>query len=53
GGRASFVEKPSGRGRHIYSEATMARAAPDGYTLVLGVTGSHGINTLALQEYAL
>nr|WP_329735286.1 tripartite tricarboxylate transporter substrate-binding protein [Bordetella holmesii] len=43
-GAGRRCRKPSGRGRHLGSEY-VARAAPDGYTLVLGVTGSHGINT--------
>jgi len=37
------VENRAGAGGNLGSES-VAKAAPNGYTLVLGVTGSHGIN---------
>lgn len=38
-----LVDNKPGAGGNVGS-ALVARAAPDGHTLVLGVTGSHGIN---------
>jgi tripartite-type tricarboxylate transporter receptor subunit TctC len=42
-GQAFVVENISGAGGTIASQAT-ARAAPDGYTLMLGYVGTHGTN---------
>lgn len=42
-GQSVIVENRPGAGGNVGSE-TVARAKPDGYTMVLGVTGSHGIN---------
>ena len=42
-GQSVVVENKSGAGGAVGSEQ-VARAPADGYTIVLGVTGSHGIN---------
>ena len=42
-GQSIFVENQSGGGGSIASVAT-ARAAPDGYTLMVGYVGTHGTN---------
>ena len=42
-GQQVYVENRAGANGTIGSEAT-ARAAPDGYTLEMGTTGTHGIN---------
>lgn len=42
-GKSVIVENRPGAGGNVGS-AYVAHAAPDGYTLVLGVTGSHAIN---------
>ena len=47
-GQPMTVENRPGAGGNLGSEM-VARSAPDGYTMVLGVTGSHAIN-LALQR---
>ena len=42
-GQTFVVENVSGGGGQIASQAT-ARAAPDGYTLMVGYVGTHGTN---------
>ncbi len=42
-GQQVYVENRAGANGTIGSEAT-ARAAPDGYTLIMGTTGTHAIN---------
>src|SRR5689334_2033065 len=42
-GQSVFVENQSGGGGVVGSQAT-ARAAPDGYTLMVGYVGTHGTN---------
>ncbi len=45
-----IVENVSGGGGTIASQAT-ARAAPDGYTLMVGYVGTHGTNRLREEEF--
>lgn len=47
-GQPMIVDNRPGAGGNVGAEI-VARSAPDGYTVVMGVTGSHAIN-LALQK---
>jgi tripartite-type tricarboxylate transporter receptor subunit TctC len=42
-GQQVYVENKAGANGSIGSEVT-AKAAPDGYTIIMGTTGTHGIN---------
>ena len=48
-GKQLVVENRSGAGGNVGSEIA-ARSAPDGYTMVLGVTGSHAINLSLMKQ---
>ena len=48
-GQQIVVENRPGAGGNIGSEIA-ARSAPDGYTMVLGVTGSHAINISLMKQ---
>ena len=45
------VENRGGAGGNVGSDV-VAKAAPDGYTLVMGVTGSHAINISLYSKIA-
>jgi len=48
-GETVIVENRPGSGGHLGS-AQVARSAPDGYTLLLGTNGSHGLSQLVRED---
>lgn len=48
-GQAVVIDNKPGAGGNLGSDL-VAKAAPDGHTLVLGVTGSHSINTTLYKK---
>ena len=48
-GQPVVIENRAGAGGNVGSDL-VAKAAPDGYTLLVGVTGSHAINTSLMKS---
>ena len=48
-GQAVIIDNKAGAGGNLGSDL-VAKAAPDGYNIVLGVTGSHAINTSLFKK---
>ena len=51
-GQPFVIENKPGAGGNI-GAAEVAKAAPDGYTLLMGTVGTHAINVVAVPEDAL